>query len=475
VPVLARVDDRGIYTPVLRANTTESFTTTLVANRGEWRIRSVPPGLLLSTTSFENRYRATPLYFSDPAGKALVPDVRWFPLLDQPSATTALVVAALLKGPVPWLADAVQSGVVPGTTLTALAPVRIDGSTVRIDLSASARDATPQQRVVLQSELLASLQSLETLGLPSVADVVVTQDQARYDVPEVPGPTVQSDPARETTERPQREAGAQGAPLCIAGGDHVGRLANGSMCAPSPGLDALAQPGIRLPATDPSGTVFAVLAGGGTRVLAASAGKPAEVVGRGQALTAPSVDAAGWVWSVPASPGPTIVLGGVNHTPAPVDVRWLVGAQVLSLRVSPEGIRAVVVLRRAGRAQVVVAAIRRDNDGRPLALVPDPLDLLPDATTVVDAGWADAQTVDVLAGRPAADGAPADGKTYAWQVTVGGGPGLAVADPVGPDAVGLAVGGDRVDLFVRTANGKALERALGGWRSIDVLDPTLPG
>jgi hypothetical protein len=163
-------------------------------------------------------------------------------------------------------------------------------------------------------------------------------------------------------------------------------------------------------------------------------------------------------------------VGGLNRAPARVSAAWLAGAQVLSLRVSAEGARALLVVRdKDGRTRVLVTGIDRDGEGRPLALEPLQLDLLPDASTVVDAGWRGIQDVIVLAARPATG----DKLVYAWQVTVGGTTEREVFRSVPADTVGLATGGD--DVFLRRPGGKAYRRNLGSWDSIAVQDPALPG
>ncbi len=473
--VVASVKDGGVYTPatgVAAGESTESTIFTLVAQHGQWRIRTPPAGLTLTSALFSNYFRATPLYFPDLTGEWLVPDVRWFPLLADPTATTALAIGALLRGPVSWLGGAVTTGAPPGTTMTALAPVRIEGHSVRVDLSHPARLATPDQRVLLRAQLLATVQALaeQEPRLQAVDDVVITQDQARYDVPAKLGPIVPGDASSTSTtsDQLQRDGDSRQAPLCVAA-DHVGQLLASSVCTPHPKLDALAMPGIRLPASDVSGTVFAVLTAGGTQVAAAGLGKPADVVVRGRALTAPSVDAAGWVWSVPRSPGASFQVGGLNRAPSTVSASWLAGAQVLSLRVSAEGARALIVMRQTGRTRVLLAGINRDRDGRPRALEPDPLDLLPDASSVVDADWQDVQDVIVLAARHDVAGDP----TFAWQVAIGGTVDREVLQPVPPGTIGVAAGAN--DLFVRVSGGKAFQRDLGSWKHVDVQDPALPG
>ena len=135
------------------------------------------------------------LYFADPTGRWLVPDLRWFPELDPtPTPTATLVVKAMLAGAAPWLG---QIGETAGARLTAVPGVQIDGGVAHVDLDHSVYDATkqkPERRRVLVAELQATLQDLV-----GTSQVVLTSDQAKLEVPDGPVPMVWTAPTTATS------------------------------------------------------------------------------------------------------------------------------------------------------------------------------------------------------------------------------------------------------------------------------------
>lgn len=483
--VLARVDGSGVLSLASPSGGAESGPTfigdlTLVARRGEWRITNPPTGLVLTRTGFQETYRSLPLYFPDATHSWLVPDVRWFPVPDVEDIgpTATLVVSALLDGPAPWLGDAVTTGAPPGTNLTAVGSVQIDGGTARIDLSREVLEAEPAQRLLLSTQLLATLEGLGQLSLGTFSQVVLTTDQAKLDVPAGDAPAPWTPPVATFPGRVSHEdAVAYGpeAPLCLTPKGQVGELGrtlqNQASCLPRSDLAKLSARQLSLPTSDNSGQVFAALADGRSRVVATTAGRAAQSVLRGTQLTAPSIDARGWIWSSPAASPGSVLAAALGRGSRAVSAPWLAGAQVLSLRLSPEGARALLVVRRGGVTRAVVAGVERDRFGEPTALSGHPLTVLPDLTSAVDAGWADTEQVIVLGGRAA----PQPQGTYAWRVLVAGEASLVLAQPV-PDAAGLAVSArDQLDVFVRVRNGQsALVSSLGSWQPVAVRDVTLP-
>ena len=97
---------------------------------------------------------------------------------------------------------------------------------------------------------------------------------------------------------------------------------------------------------------------------------------------------------------------------------------------------------------------------------------MPDAVSVVDAGWKDAQQVVVLAATAAV---PAH--IFAWQVSVGGATTLAVADPVPPVSPSASRWASTSSICSSgPGSGKSYARWFGGWRVIDNLhDPDVAG
>jgi len=483
--VVARVDESGVLSlpsPAGDADSGPAFTRDLrlVAGGGQWRITNPLNGLVLTRTGFQETYRSLPLYFPDPTDSWLVPDVRWFPVPDVEDIgpTATLVVSALLDGPAPWLGDAVTTGAPAGTNLTAVGSVQIDGSTARIDLSHQVLDAKPAQRLLLSTQLQATLEGLGQLSLGSISGVVLTANQAKLDVPAGTAPVRWAPPVVAAPVRAGHEDAASygpSPPLCLTPKGIVGQLGrtqqNQASCLPRNDLVGLSGPSLTLATSDSGGRIFAALADGGSRVVATTSGQRAQTVLEGARLTAPSIDPRGWIWSSPAASSGSVLAGALGRGGRSVPASWLAGAQVLSLRVSPEGARALLVVRRGRITQAIVAGVERDRSGAPTRLSGRPLTVLPDLSSAVDAGWSDTQQVIVLGSRAA----PQQQGTYAWRVLVGGEASLVLGQPV-PDAAGLAVSaGDQLDVFVRVRDGQAaVVSSLGSWQPVAVRDVTLP-
>lgn len=73
---------------------------------GEWRIASLPEGVVLERTELRNQYQPYDVHFFDPGGRVLVADRRWV-FAGQDSLDTALI-ALMMEGPSPSIAPAVN-------------------------------------------------------------------------------------------------------------------------------------------------------------------------------------------------------------------------------------------------------------------------------------------------------------------------------------------------------------------------------
>ena len=97
------IDRTGVYTPSLNGNglgnggQPVSAGYGMVHVGGQWRINTLPNGLLLSVAQF-NAYRQHSIYFFDTAEQHLVPDPRWTPLLD-PATLAEFLIGQLARGP----------------------------------------------------------------------------------------------------------------------------------------------------------------------------------------------------------------------------------------------------------------------------------------------------------------------------------------------------------------------------------------
>jgi hypothetical protein len=401
VPVTASIDDEGRYT-AQPAGKRRKVTYGLVRVGGEWRIDSLPDGILINALDFGVTFRPFPVYFSDAGHRFLVPDIHWFPYT--PAVPTALV-RALLGGPAPWLSPAVTTGAPPGTRM-AVNSVVVSVRTATVDLNDAALTASPEERQLLERQLR------ETLS--GFADAVkVTVQGADYDIPSGGW----ADDSGEAATGPRVDPSVDARPIVLDAAGRVARVEGSepeSEIVPVKGVEKLAVPGASRPAASSDGTVFAVLGPLRQSLLLQLPGTPqATAVIRGQqGLTAPSFDPQGWVWTSPATNHGVVYAArtdGVTTVPAP----WLNGYQVESLRASRDGARLLIGARRGNRAAVFVAAVPRQSDGRP-AEVKSPLSLMPDLQTVTDTAWVSEGQVAVLGRRI---GSTAQ---QTWVVRVGG-------------------------------------------------------
>jgi hypothetical protein len=137
----------------------------LLQENGQWRISSAPNLTILLKPNFSVLFKSIPIYFWDKSFSYLVPDVRWFPLR---ASLATRVTNALLSGPSPWLAPAVQSIFPSGTKLN-INSVTVDVGLASIDFNSSILKVTAWKRPYLRSQLLASLSSVDGITQVSIS------------------------------------------------------------------------------------------------------------------------------------------------------------------------------------------------------------------------------------------------------------------------------------------------------------------
>ena len=301
--VHARIDALGRFTLSDAHHRSYRQDFSLIGRHGEWRIVDPPPGLVLTSSALITTFSPSPLYFGEravrpaegttrgrrepTAGAWLVPDVRWFPTTAlERTATASMAVRALLDGPSRWLADAVTTGVSPGVELAPLAGVQFHADVARIDLARA-----PEERGLLQAQLLATLQALPVEpGSTPVGAVELTVKQVRLDMPPGPLPALWSPPAvveapPTAGRRDDPDTLGSGSPLCVTGKGQVGqtRFTDQASCAVRQDLVALTKAGpAAVAAVDLRRSLFAALSQPRDTVYAIQGGqRTASVVLRG--------------------------------------------------------------------------------------------------------------------------------------------------------------------------------------------------
>ncbi|MGV8977963.1 MAG: LpqB family beta-propeller domain-containing protein [Cellulomonas sp.] len=437
--VAARIDANGQYAEAA-PGAQESLVFDLVEDSSkQWRISVLDDGVVLSAPSFEQVYRSAAIYFLSPDNTYLVPDVRWFPVRNLATS----VVQALLAGPSEWLRDGVRTAVPDGVALTPDAvPIAADG-TAAVGLSGAAL-ADAAQRALLLAQIEA------TLRIPRVSGVQVTAGGV---------------PLTTTPAVLQRGVDAE-APLEALQGDVLATMSKGAL-VPVDGVGSLAGLSAHDAARDEAGTLRVLLSGSGSLVLAPTPDGTAKVLLAAPGLVAPSVDRLGWAWTAHAGAGGSLDAVRADGQLVAVNADWLAGRTVRALRVSRDGTRIAVLSSGADGLTLDVAAVMRDDKGRPqhLGVALGVGSTLVDATRVV---WVDDVTLGVL-GRSGASTAAA----YHLVPLAG----QTVALPTLDDAVSIAGGKGERALYAATSDGQLFWRSGQSWvvAATGARDPYLPG
>lgn len=366
----AIIDSTGAYKPTSSPSTLEfSF----VKEGGQWRIGAAPNGIVLFDQSFQRLFAKHPLYFLDPTGQNLVPDLRWFPNGTAPTR----IVAALLAGPPPWLEGAVRSDFPDGTQLSSGGSlVTVDGGVARVDLTKEAQGATATQR---QYMLLQLTESLRTVS--SITSVAISVEGIPQSIDDLGSGGPQADPKVDGQALVLRE-------------DQFGFYANGKVAQ-------LAQLGSKVVGLAPTaatlssdGTSVAVLGRAGVSIVRRPAA-PALLDSR-PGLISPSLDEDGYLWAVPnGSPNAIRVFdeSGAQHDLA---TKLPENAGVVALQISRDGARVAVLLASATGPRLIVAAILRDAKRQPTGFGPSILDEPLQSADATDLTWVDELTVATL-------------------------------------------------------------------------------
>ncbi|MGN8246001.1 LpqB family beta-propeller domain-containing protein [Cellulomonas soli] len=442
VPVTARVDADGRYVEA-PADARESVTFDMVQDDDDqWRIATVPTGLILTRPVFDSQFRSTPVYFLSPDKQFLVPDTRWFPNKN----VASYVVQALLAGPSPWLRDAVESAVPDGVDLVPGAVTIGEDGVAVVELG-------PQAAV-----------------LGADRDLLVAQIEASLRVPRVGSVQVVSGGVVLTgATTPDLDRGAlPSLNVEFLQADTLVELA-GTEVAAVPDVAPLAGLGAASPARSEDGSVRVLLTQAGLMTVP-TADAPGELLVPGNDLVAPSVDRLGRAWTartVPGSEDPTLLAAAPGRGTVEIVVDWLAGRRVQAVRVSRDGTRIAVVSDGPDGVAVDVAGVMRDDEGTPVQ-VGEPVRAGASLTEASEVVWVDESVLGVL-GRSGAGSAlhlvPVSGPTEVL--------------PEMADVVSIAGGRGERAVLVATSDGELFRSDGLSWVRVagveGASDPSYPG
>ncbi|MER7953003.1 LpqB family beta-propeller domain-containing protein [Streptomyces sp. NPDC096079] len=399
---IATVDVRHAYQPVSPTEYLQSIHVVQQPSANgkgkEWRIDSLPPGLVLGEADFLRNYRSVNKYYFASGEDWVVADPVYIRQRQDPVTrmdTVTQTVKALLEGPTDWLKPAVDSRFPSGTELksgvTTLATD--DQSTLRVPLNRKADRVSGEVCRRMAAQLLFTLRDLTSVNVEQV-ELLGAAGQSLCRLGR--GQAVEF--AVRNTDRDENPyfVDEHGKLMMLLVG---GKEANAPVEVPGPfGKGTVPLGSV---AVDRGETRAAGVGETGRELFVSSISTdqdplPAVLTSRaarpGDRLSAPSWDGRGDLWVAdrdPAAPQLWMVPDGTGH-PVKVRTPWLEdGARIESLRVSADGVRIALVVTRGERTTLQIGRIQRQTTGdEPVVSV---LDLQPVASrmeSVTAVSWA---------------------------------------------------------------------------------------
>ncbi|WP_346619965.1 LpqB family beta-propeller domain-containing protein [Blastococcus montanus] len=385
--LIGTIDPRGIFTVADRGVFTRTFRLEQID--GQWRIIDPPDGLIMLEPDFRRLYDQVDAYFLDPTGERVVPDPRY---LISGAAQPTVLVERLIAGPSTTLAAGVQNPL-GGAELTRA--VTVEGQTATVDLTGLPADSA------LLDEISAQLVwSLQQLSRPRISNVVVLLDgepvtpdgvprrQATEDWASFAPDAVPVDSVGHYLEGGALRTVPAGEPVPGPAGTGEYGLGSAAVAADTASGRLSFLTGVR---SDPSGDTLLAGDYGGQLAPALTAGT----------LSAPTVAATrteAWV----VRDGTEVVRVPAGGPPQAVTAPTLAGlgrADVLQL--SPDGVRAAVVIEGTDGRRLYVGTVVRSEDGA--VVLRDLRNIAPTLAGVIDVGWRDSGNLLVLAGDEGED------------------------------------------------------------------------
>lgn len=401
---IATVDDRHAYQPYSPAAYLQSIHVVQQPSANgkgkEWRIDSLPPGLVLGEADFLRNYRSVNKYYFASGEDWVVADPVYIRQRQDPVTRMDPVtqtVRALLEGPTDWLKPAVDSSFPSGTELrkgvTTLTPD--DQSTLKVPLNGKADLVGGEPCRRMAAQLLFTLRDLTSVNAEQV-ELQGSRGQALCRLGKGQA-TDEFAPVRNTDRDENPYFVDEHRKLVMLVG--AGKESNAPVEVPGPfGKGTLRLGSV---AVDRGETRAAGVAETGRELFVSSItteeeGAPAilrsKAVKPTDRLSAPSWDGLGNLWIAdrdPAAPQLWMVPDGTGdpvrvRTPWPADE-----ARIESLRVSPDGVRIALVVTRDGDTTLQIGRVQRQTSGdEPVVSVDDLQPAAPRMESVTAVSWA---------------------------------------------------------------------------------------
>lgn len=342
-PAAGSVDSQGVYRAA-EPGTQASATFGLARQTGNWRIDSLPDGLLISGQDFDREYAQVDLHFlaAGDHSPVLVPDPVHLRRL--PGLPTELLTA-LLRGPSRWLSPAVNTAVPDGAALAS--PVEIAAGVATVMLTPGSVPEDGVERDTMLAQIVTTLTDVS-----EITAVEVTAGEDRITLGGRGGNRLTRDDValyQPADLRPPTPA--------------VYFLREGvSYVLGSPGAQGPFEPSLKLAeiAAAPGGTLLAGISADRKTLWTATRDAPQRLTERlkGADLRSASFDQDGNLWVLDGD-GAQRVLRRVAADGAVGEVRVsnFESRQVERLRVSADGVRLAMVLATVKGTQLYLALV----------------------------------------------------------------------------------------------------------------------
>lgn len=362
----------------------------------EWRIDSLPQGLVLGESDFQRNYRSVNKYYFASGENWLVADPVYIRQRIDPTTRMDPVTQAvkvLLDGPTNWLKPVVDSPFPAGTALQkGTKSLEFDDrNALKVPLNEKASKAGRTQCRKMAAQLLFTLRDLTSTPVGQVellADgsslCVLSGDQAEEFAPD------------RTTGRPDNPyfVDAHGRlSLLQAGADEaadrshvIGPFGSGGVKLGTVAVARDEKHAAGVTEDAKSLYVSSIQSDGELgAALVSSDGPPRN------RLSPPSWDGHGDLWIADRDPGKPRLLRFAegSGTPRPVTVDGLDGARIQGLRVSADGVRIALLVSEGGRTTLQIGRVERTGSAAdPTVSVAELQSVAPQMETVTAVSWA---------------------------------------------------------------------------------------
>ncbi len=382
-PLTGTIDPSGRYEP---ASGQLRHDFGLVKDSADqWRISKPPDGLLVSRYLFTTSFVAANLHFTDSGGSVLAPDPRFFASGEQ---ALAAAVRAQLAGPSAWLQPAVRRLDTTAITVGALA---LDSfGVLDVPLGRAAEALTLEQRRMVLAELAYTMTGFSQVNAVRVvgAGQVWRTDTGDTEV----NRDAFGDLSAANVNAPRA--------LYLFRDGELQRSRNPSTWSDFDTVDVALSKVDGFAVRGDLQEVAAVTSGGSRLEVAVLGGGKSRVRRSGGDLLRPDYARNGELWSATTA-GPRTLKVYRGDASVAVDASGLPDRPLVAARLSPDGTRLALVLRRGEGTEVGLALVERRGESQDIVVSGwRRLDVtvaagVP-AGTAVDLGWVSEVELAVL-------------------------------------------------------------------------------